>query len=122
MNAIQIIGELVSAKEVASNSGYKSKEVVLRTDAKFNNLIPIKVNDRKVAEYNKLANIPNGTIVTVSVWLGGREWNGKYFVTVDLDKVINMTAEPADASGDFDSIPNDNADPFGASSDDEMPF
>lgn len=71
--------------------GFKKRLLVLENESKYNNLIPIYFINEKV---DLLDGLNEGEIVKIDFFLGGREWNGKYFSEVTGDSIVNEKKEP----------------------------
>ena len=106
---MEITGKLVEklqAEAGTSKAGkaWESQTCLVETDAKFNNIVAIKCMGDKVKQMNKL-NV--GDMVTISVNVYSREYNGKYYNQIDGWWFTNQD----DAKGGADFVTSD-----------EMPF
>ena len=125
-NSGNVSGEVVDVQTVPAGKSEK-KIVVVRVSepgAKWVNIVPVSgFGD----EAGKLAGIECGDTVHLSVWLRGREWQGRYFSDIAIAKVIEH--EPAQPSEPVSTAPDTQADemaePVGAGvdvDDEAMPF
>lgn len=62
------------------NGDWTKKTVVVQTASKYNNLVPIEF-------FNSEANCSQGDEVEVEFFVGGREYQGKYYPQLDGNKV-----------------------------------
>ena len=96
---VEIIGtiENVQAPQETAN-GFKWQTVVIKNDREYSNLMPIKLVKHDVGKFDDL---PAGTRVKVAIYLGGREWNGKYFADMEFAELLgvhrDLNKEPAPA-------------------------
>lgn len=87
---------------------WKSQTVVVETSSQYNNTIPVKF-------FNKDIDVQQGDVVEVEAYIGGREHQGRYFPSIDGDKlnVIDKTTAQA-------TVPV--AEPVATDEGDELPF
>lgn len=88
MTITGIIYDITPLETVGAN-GFTKQTMVVKTDALYDNTIPIEFVKDKTALLSGLA---QGQTVTVHINLGGREWNGKYFPSVRGWKVDAQAA------------------------------
>lgn len=80
---------------------WKSQTVVTETPAQYNNTIPVRF-------FNKDIDAQVGDTVEIDLYIGGREHEGRYFPSLDGDKLTVVekatattpVAEPVDDSGE----------------------
>tara|TARA_Y100001963_G_C6766725_1_gene442701 strand:+ start:57 stop:392 length:336 start_codon:yes stop_codon:yes gene_type:complete len=111
---MEINGKLVEKLQVEAGTSkagkaWESQTCLVETDAKFNNIVAIKCMGDKVKQMNKL-NV--GDMVTISVNIYSREYNGKYYNQIDGWWFTNQT----DVKKEKDFTPTD------CVTSDEMPF
>lgn len=70
--------------ETVGAKGFKKRLLVIETDSKYDNLLPVEFKQDKCALLDVL---DVGQQVTVSFSVGGREYNGRYFASISGWKV-----------------------------------
>ena len=99
---VEIIGTLKEVQEVITfDSGFQKQTVIIETEDKYDNLIPLQVIKDHCGAFDAIA---IGTRLKVNAYLGGREWNGKHFLDLkfaeltgvqrDLNKEPSPPAQP----------------------------
>jgi hypothetical protein len=86
------------------SSGFTKRTLVVHNGSEYDPLVPIEFKKDKGALLDRLK---VGQTVAVSINLGGREYNGKYFPSVTGWKIEGETqaapvAAPPVADGDYD--------------------
>ena len=77
----------VEAPVAFGSKGFRKATIVIKTeDAKFPQSIPVEASGKK-ADLFAEANICEGDTVTAACDLQGREWNGKYFLSLSAWKL-----------------------------------
>lgn len=94
---VEIIGTLKEVQEVITfDSGFQKQTVILETEDKYDNLIPLQVLKDNVGTFDA---IELGTRIKLNAYLGGREWNGKYFLDLKFAELTgvqrDLSKEPA---------------------------
>jgi hypothetical protein len=96
---VEIIGtlELVQQPQT-TDSGFTWQTVVIKNERQYSNLMPVKLVKEDIGKFDDLE---IGTRVKVAVFIGGREWNGKYFADIDFAELLgvqrDLNKEPAPA-------------------------
>ena len=90
---MEIKGKLIKkltaeAGTTKTGKAWESQTCLVETDAKFNNIVAIKCMGEKVKQMNKLN---EGDMVTISVNVYSREYNGKYYNQIDGWWFTNQT-------------------------------
>jgi hypothetical protein len=113
---MQIEGTIrhVGQTESVGSNGFQKRLLVVETADKYDNLCPIEFKKDKCA---LLDQVTVGQRVTVDVNIGGREYNGRYFPSINGWKVavaermqppkmepVSSAPEPV-AGGDDDLLP-----------------
>ncbi len=95
---VEIVGTLKEVQEVITfDSGFQKQTVIIETDSKYDKLIPLQLIKDNVGAMEGIA---PGTRIKVAAYLGGREWNGKYFLDLKfaellgVDRNLNQEAAP----------------------------
>jgi hypothetical protein len=78
----------VGQTEVISDK-FSKRLLVVKTEQEYNNLCPVEFTKDKAA---LLDGLQIGQSVSIEVNLGGREWNGKYFASINGWK-LNTSAK-----------------------------
>lgn len=94
---VEIIGTIAEVQEIVTfDSGFQKQTVIIETEDKYDNLIPLQLLKDKVGTFEA---IPLGTRVKLAAYLGGREWNGKYFIDLKFAELLgvqrDLNKEPA---------------------------
>ena len=94
---VEIIGTLKEVQEVITfDSGFQKQTVILETEDKYDNLIPLQVIKDQCGTFDAIA---IGTRIKVNAYLGGREWNGKHFLDLKFAELAgvqrDLNKEPA---------------------------
>ena len=77
---VEITGRLHEVQEpVTFGSGFTKQIIVVETESKYDNYIAVELVKDQVG---KMDGIEVGTRVRLDAYVGGREWNGRYFVSV----------------------------------------
>lgn len=71
---------LIKETELIGEKGFRKRLLVVRTEAKYKNLIPIEFTQDDV---DMLDGYSEGDEVSVGINIGGQEWNGKYFASIN---------------------------------------
>jgi hypothetical protein len=85
------------------NGEWKNTTVVVETASKFNNTVPISF-------FNKDVNVKEGDEVEVEAFIGGREYQGKYYAQIDGNEISVTNSSGASTSSReeaFESETND---------------
>ena len=106
---MEINGKLVEKLQVEAGTSkagkaWESQTCLVETDAKFNNIVAIKCMGDKVKQMNKL-NV--GDMVTISVNVYSREYNGKYYNQIDGWWFTNQSNEAEINTDDFAEVGNE---------------
>ena len=83
----------VGQTEAIGAKGFKKRQLVIDTEAKYNSLVPFEFKQDKAS---LLDGLTIGTEVTVHFNLGGREYNGKYYADVEGWKIDVSQYEPTE--------------------------
>jgi len=59
---------------------WKRQTVVIKTSAEYKNLVP-------VGFFNKDIDVVSGDVVEANVYVGGREYKGRYYADIDGDTI-----------------------------------
>lgn len=85
---VEIIGTLKEVQEIMTfDSGFQKRTVVIETEDKYDNVIPVQLLKDNVTA---LDGVEVGTRLKLAVYLGGREWNGKYFVDLKYAELLGV--------------------------------
>ncbi len=109
-----IKGNVISKTSKSGTSAkgdWKNTTLVVETSDKYNNTVPISF-------MNKDVNAKEGDEVEVDAYIGGREWQGKYYAQIDGDSVnvtSSVSKEPIMEPQKAQSL-------MMAGSDDDLPF
>lgn len=82
---------LIKETEVIGEKGFRKRLLVVRTEAKYKNLIPIEFTQDDV---DMLDGYSEGDEVSVAINIGGQEWNGKYFPSINGWKIAKTDDAP----------------------------
>jgi hypothetical protein len=94
---VEVIGTVKEVQDVMTfDSGFQKQTVIIETEDKFNNQIPVQMIKENVGSFER---IPVGTQVRLDAYVGGREYNGRYYVDITLSKItgVNRGQEQHDA-------------------------
>jgi hypothetical protein len=96
---VEIIGTLKEVQEIMTfDSGFQKRTVVIETEDKYDNVIPVQLLKDSLSALN---GVELGTRLKLAVYLGGREWNGKYFIDLKFAELLgvqrDLNKEPAPA-------------------------
>jgi len=95
---MQLKGQIVEIKDVEIISEKFRKQVVLvEQDTKFDAVVPIEFVNQKID--NVVPELKVGQNKTFLINIQGREWNGKYFVSLRCYGVHSLEMEKALAEG-----------------------
>ena len=75
---------LIKETEVIGEKGFRKRLLVVRTEAKYKNLIPIEFTQDDV---DMLDGYSEGDEVVVAINVGGTMWNDKYFPSINGKKI-----------------------------------
>jgi len=85
---VEIIGTLKEVQEIVTfDSGFQKQTVIIETEDKYDNLIPLQLVKDKVGTLDTLQ---PGTRIKLAAYLGGREWNGKYFIDLKFAELLGV--------------------------------
>ena len=70
--------------ETIGDKGFKKRLIVIKTAAQYDGLIPIEA---KMDDCATLDRLQLGQQVNVDIYIGGREWNGRYFPSLTLKSI-----------------------------------
>ena len=106
---MEIKGKLIKkltaeAGTTKTGKAWESQTCLVETDAKFNNIVAIKCMGEKVKQMNKLN---EGDMVTISVNVYSREYNGKYYNQIDGWWFTNQSNEAEINTDDFAEVGNE---------------
>ena len=77
---VEIIGRLHEVQEpVTSASGFTKQIIVIETDSRYDKYVPVELVKDNVG---KMDGIEVGTRVRLDGYIGGFEWNGRYFPSI----------------------------------------
>ena len=96
---VEIIGTIELVQEPQTSAGgFTWQTVVIKNERQYSNLMPVKLVKEDIGKFDDLE---IGTRVKVAVYIGGREWNGKYFADIDFVELLgvqrDLNKEPAPA-------------------------
>ena len=95
---MQLKGQIVEIKDVEIISEKFRKQVVLvEQETKFDAVVPIEFVNQKID--NVVPELKVGQNKTFLINIQGREWNGKYFVSLRCFGVHSLEMEKALAEG-----------------------
>lgn len=95
---MQLKGQIVEIKDVEIISEKFRKQVVLvEQETKFDAVVPIEFVNQKID--NVVPELKVGQNKTFLINIQGREWNGKYFVSLRCYGVHSLEMEKALAEG-----------------------
>ena len=95
---MQLKGQIVEIKDVEIISEKFRKQVVLvEQETKFDSVVPIEFVNQKID--NVVPELKVGQNKTFLINIQGREWNGKYFVSLRCYGVHSLQMEKALAEG-----------------------
>lgn len=95
---MQLKGQIVEIKDVEVISEKFRKQVVLvEQETKFDSVVPIEFVNQKID--NVVPELKVGQNKTFLINIQGREWNGKYFVSLRCFGVHSLQMEKALAEG-----------------------
>ena len=95
---MQLKGQIVEIKDVEIISEKFRKQVVLvEQETKFDAVVPIEFVNQKID--NVVPELKVGQNKTFLINIQGREWNGKYFVSLRCYGVHSLQMEKALAEG-----------------------
>ena len=80
-NKVELQGTVVQIEEKSGETTkgtWKRQNIVIKTNAEYKNTIP-------VGFFNKDLDVKEGDNVTVTAFVGGREYEGRYFLDIDGD-------------------------------------
>ena len=86
-----IKGNVISKSEKSGTSAkgeWTNTTLVVETADKYNNTVPISF-------MNKAVTANEGDQVEVEAYIGGREWQGKYYAQIDGDTVNVVSSTPS---------------------------
>ena len=96
---MQLKGQIVEIKDVEIISEKFRKQVVLvEQETKFDSVVPIEFVNQKID--NVVPELKVGQNKTFLINIQGREWNGKYFVSLRCYGVHSLEMEKALQEGD----------------------
>jgi hypothetical protein len=77
---VEIIGRLHEVQEpVTSASGFTKQIIVIETESRYDKYVPVELVKDNVG---KMDGIEVGTRVRLDAYIGGFEWNGRYFPSI----------------------------------------
>jgi len=95
---MQLKGKIIEIKDVEVISEKFRKQVVLvEQDTKFDAIIPLEFVNQKADDL--VPTLEVGDYKTFNVNIQGREWNGKYFVSIRCFGIDSKAMEKALAEG-----------------------
>ena len=95
---MQLKGQIVEIKDVEIISEKFRKQVILvEQETKFDSVVPIEFVNQKID--NVVPDLKVGQNKTFLINIQGREWNGKYFVSLRCYGVHSLQMEKALAEG-----------------------
>lgn len=89
----------IGETETVGTNGFTKRLLVIESEAKFNNTIPVEFLKEKGDMLNKFA---LGDLVEVSINIGGREHNGKFYPSITGWKITATGPDPVTNS---DEVP-----------------
>jgi len=88
---VTITGTLQEVQPVQEfASGFTKQLVIIATESKYDNLIPIELVKDKVGSFD---GIQPGSTVSVNAYLGGREYNGRYYISLKFADLNDVQRE-----------------------------
>lgn len=99
-------------------SGFSKREMVIETEDRYPQLVKFDFLKEKG---DLLDEVKEGQEVTVHFDVGGREYNGRYYVDLKGWKIDPAGATPAAGSDDEPPVPEDTTD-YSQVDDDDVPF
>ena len=101
MNEVKGTVTLIEEVKEYGAKGFKKRLMVIETDGKFNNTVPVEALGDKADIFDAVS---VGDEVTASVNLGGRAWNDRYFPSIECWKIT------VDSAGGAAELPMDEGD------------
>ena len=86
---------LIKETELIGEKGFRKRLLVVRTEAKYKNLIPIEFTQDDV---DMLDGYSEGDEVSVAINVGGTMWNDKYYPSINGWKISKTDDTPAPKS------------------------
>jgi len=88
---VTITGTLQEVQPVQEfASGFTKQLVIIATESKYDSLIPIELVKDKVGSFD---GIQPGSTVSVNAYLGGREYNGRYYISLKFADLNDVQRE-----------------------------
>jgi hypothetical protein len=89
---MEVVGKIIVIGDVETfgAKGFKKRQLVVETDSKYPQSIPIDFTQDKVVI---LDNYKLGDFVTVDINIRGSKWNERYFVNLDGWKIQKTDSE-----------------------------
>jgi len=88
---VTITGTLQEVQPVQEfASGFTKQLVIIATESKYDNLIPIELVKDKVGSFD---GIQPGSTVSVNAYLGGREYNERYYISLKFAELNDVQRE-----------------------------
>lgn len=87
--------KLINDTEFIGENGFRKRLLVLETEDKYKNTVPIEFTQDKV---ELLDDFSEGDEVEVSINVGGQEWKGRYFASISGWKISKTDDAPAHKS------------------------
>lgn len=81
-----------SGTSKSTGNSWTKKTVVVKTNSQYDNLIPFEF-------FNKEVDAVEGQSVTVTGYVGGSEWNGKFYPSLKGDQVSSLSPSSPQPSG-----------------------
>ena len=101
---MEISGRIVDLmSEFTTQGGKKKFGFILETNAQYPQKLPFEVWGEE--RWQQLG-VVVGTFVSVSFDISGREWNGRYFVSLNAWKVSVIDSNGASSSAPQEAVPN----------------
>ena len=114
---MEISGKLISILPEETGEGkngpWRKQNFILETQEQF----PKKVCITTWGDKINLSNFQENEVITASINIESREWNGKWFTDVKAWRVVKQQADPT-APSDSANLPPENIPPL--ESDDEL--
>jgi RecG-like helicase len=87
------------------NGEWKNTTVVVETSSNFNNTVPISF-------FNKEVNVKEGDEVEVEAYIGGREYQGKYYAQIDGNEISVTNSSGASTNSREEAFESESNDPL----------
>jgi hypothetical protein len=120
---MEVVGKIIAIGEVEvfGAKGFKKRQLVIETDSKYPQTIPVDFTQDKTAllDYYTL-----GDFVTVDINIRGSKWQERYFVNLDGWKIAKTNSEKtaSDFMPDREKVMETEMPQIGEEEEDDLPF